>query len=170
MEDNGALSPSMPVPLPLPLPMLRWGHYDGDDYAAHGQLAVVPQTTTTTTTSRFKLPDGWRVQKVLRSDGCRIDKYYHEPETGHKFRSLKEIERYIKGEVYRPRQRSLKNSADRRAFGYGRKSIGSRKMIISGGKVKTSTSDSFRPLGTCSKNSKVPTGPGEHTWRLLLCK
>lgn len=34
--------------------------------------------------------------------------YYYEPSTGHKFRSLREVERYINGEVYTPRRRRSK--------------------------------------------------------------
>lgn len=43
----------------------------------------------------FKLPDGWIVEKVPRKYDGTIDKYYYEPETGQKFRSLVSVERYL---------------------------------------------------------------------------
>ncbi|CAL5426643.1 unnamed protein product [Camellia sinensis] len=104
MEDNGALSPSMLVPLR----MLSSAHH-GCDSSLHRQLAIVPAFTTTTTaitTSQFHLPEGWEVEKVRRPNGGQIDKYYYEPETGQKFRSLKAVERYLTGEEYtQPRKR-----------------------------------------------------------------
>ncbi|XP_057480136.1 methyl-CpG-binding domain-containing protein 7-like isoform X2 [Actinidia eriantha] len=123
MEENGALSSSMLVPF-RPLTPANIG----GDYSGHRQLAVVPTTTSaiTTTPSRFKLPNGWYVKNVLRSDGSRIDKYYLEQGTGQKFRSLKEVERYLTGVEYTPSRKALKLSNHI-------ESPGSRKMIISGG-------------------------------------
>ncbi|XP_008222966.1 PREDICTED: methyl-CpG-binding domain-containing protein 7 isoform X2 [Prunus mume] len=51
------------------------------------------------TTSPFKLPDGWSVQEKRRplSNSCnpgQIDRYYYEPDTGLKFRSLAAVQRY----------------------------------------------------------------------------
>nr|URX64924.1 methyl-CpG-binding domain protein [Camellia sinensis] len=126
MEDNGALSPSMLVPLR----MLSSAHH-GCDSSLHRQLAIVPPFTTTTTTtaittSQFHLPEGWEVEKVRRPNGGQIDKYYYEPETGQKFRSLKAVERYLTGEEYtQPRKRLKLRNHVRRS--------GSRKMIVSRG-------------------------------------
>ncbi|KAA8549228.1 hypothetical protein F0562_000912 [Nyssa sinensis] len=127
MEDDGALSSSMLVPLRLLIP----GYYDGES-SHNRQLALVPPTTTTTTAaaaSRFQLPDGWVVQEVPRRCGAsHIDKYYYEPGSGQKFRSLRAVERYLTGEVYTPRPKALK-------LGNHVKKSGSWKMIISGGKM-----------------------------------
>nr|XP_009782300.1 PREDICTED: methyl-CpG-binding domain-containing protein 7 isoform X1 [Nicotiana sylvestris] len=120
---------SMLVPLP---PTRR--HRSGAEYSSYGQLMVVPPTTTAITpystySSSFKLPPGWGVQEVPRSDGCRVDKYYYEPGTGLKFRSLREVERRLNGEIYAPRSRALivrHNQAS---------SSVSRKMVVYGGKI-----------------------------------
>ncbi|KAK3004017.1 hypothetical protein RJ639_017992, partial [Escallonia herrerae] len=118
MEEQKALPRSMQL---VPLQRLRRG-YHGHGKSNHRQLAVVAPTTTTS--SSFKLPDGWVVEEVPRSDGSRVDKYYYEPGSGRKFRSTKEIERYLNGEEYTPRSRGLIV-----------KNLGSRRMIISGGKM-----------------------------------
>ncbi|KAI3682430.1 hypothetical protein L1987_82407 [Smallanthus sonchifolius] len=47
------------------------------------------------TTSPFKLPDGWIVEEVPRKTGDRIDRYYYEPRTGHKFRSLQSVQKHL---------------------------------------------------------------------------
>lgn len=39
------------------------------------------------------------------SASCGFLQYYYEPMTGHKFRSLREVERYVNGGVYTPRRR-----------------------------------------------------------------
>ncbi|KAM7522233.1 hypothetical protein LguiA_012135 [Lonicera macranthoides] len=112
-EDRCVLSSSMLVP------------YGGNDYPDHRQLAAF---THSTTASRFHLPAGWRVKEVLRPDGSRSDKYYYEPGTGLQFRSMREVERHVNGEEYTPRrQRSFKLDYN--------KISGSRKMIVSGGKI-----------------------------------
>ncbi|XP_041995644.1 methyl-CpG-binding domain-containing protein 7-like isoform X2 [Salvia splendens] len=51
---------------------------------AHRQLAVVPR--------------GWDVVEVPRADGSRSDRYYYEPGSGRKFRSVREVDRYLNGE------------------------------------------------------------------------
>ncbi|XP_028057904.1 methyl-CpG-binding domain-containing protein 7-like isoform X3 [Camellia sinensis] len=79
MDDNGAslsLSSSSSMML-IPLPLLT-PDYHGGDSSLNRQLAVLPPTTATalfsSTASQFKLPPGWAVKKVLRSDGSRVDK------------------------------------------------------------------------------------------------
>ncbi|XP_059626667.1 methyl-CpG-binding domain-containing protein 7-like isoform X4 [Cornus florida] len=109
----------------VPLRMLIHG-YGGEVSPDHRQLALVP--TTTSSTSRFKLPDDWVVQESPRSDASRIDKYYYEPESGQKFRSLRAVERHLTGEVYTPRLKALK-------LGNCFKNSGTRKMVVSGGKM-----------------------------------
>nr|GLL37379.1 methyl-CpG-binding domain-containing protein 6-like [Ipomoea trifida] len=49
-------------------------------------------------TPPFSLPSDWSVDDVPRSDGSKSDKYYLEPGTGKKLRSLREVERYLNGE------------------------------------------------------------------------
>ncbi|GAU27210.1 hypothetical protein TSUD_108010 [Trifolium subterraneum] len=51
--------------------------------------------------SPIALPDGWLVEKRLRrrsSDNNRFDRYYIEPNTGQKFRSLISVQRYLSDE------------------------------------------------------------------------
>ncbi|GFP82355.1 methyl-cpg-binding domain-containing protein 7 [Phtheirospermum japonicum] len=43
----------------------------------------------------FNLPDGWIVEEVPRRYNGWADKYYYEPETGRKFRSLVAVERHL---------------------------------------------------------------------------
>ncbi|KAL2239528.1 UNVERIFIED_CONTAM: Methyl-CpG-binding domain-containing protein 7 [Sesamum indicum] len=43
----------------------------------------------------FVLPDGWIVEEVPRKYDHWTDKYYYEPHTGQKFRSLVAVERYL---------------------------------------------------------------------------
>nr|GMD95277.1 methyl-CpG-binding domain-containing protein 7-like [Ipomoea batatas] len=54
----------------------------------------------------FSLLDGWGVEEIPRSYGSKFDKYYLEPETGKKFRSLREVERHLNGETVTRRQKS----------------------------------------------------------------
>ncbi|MFS7953591.1 putative methyl-CpG DNA binding, DNA-binding domain superfamily [Helianthus anomalus] len=94
---------------------------EGDDYASHRQLVVVEDVTPIShsfsssssitplaandssplqkvspkSMSKFTLPKGWSVKKVIRKFGGSVDKYYRDPETGQMFRSLKEVERYV---------------------------------------------------------------------------
>ncbi|GMN24328.1 hypothetical protein TIFTF001_000508 [Ficus carica] len=52
-------------------------------------------------TSGFVLPDGWRIEEKRRSGGVypgMVDKYYIEPKTGTKFRSLAAVKRYLMDE------------------------------------------------------------------------
>ncbi|RWR85222.1 methyl-CpG-binding domain-containing protein 5 isoform X3 [Cinnamomum micranthum f. kanehirae] len=55
------------------------------------------------------LPEGWEMDVRLRKDGATAgirDRYYHEPRSGRRFRSRKEVEKFIQtGEVprYKPK-------------------------------------------------------------------
>ncbi|KAK4370431.1 hypothetical protein RND71_009906 [Anisodus tanguticus] len=111
-------------------------HRSGAEYPTYGQLMAVPPTTTAitpyTSVSRFKLPPGWGVEEVPRSNGYRVDRYYYEPGTGIKYRSLREVERQLNGEIFASRTRA---SVVR---GYPKASLRSslsRKMVIYGGKI-----------------------------------
>nr|GMD42281.1 methyl-CpG-binding domain-containing protein 7-like [Ipomoea batatas] len=57
-------------------------------------------------TPPFSLPSDWSVDDVPRSDGSKSDKYYLEPGTGKKLRSLREVERYLNGETVSRRRKS----------------------------------------------------------------
>ncbi|CAN4120012.1 unnamed protein product [Withania somnifera] len=87
-------------------------HRSGAEYPTSGQLVVAPPTTNAITpyipfSSTFKLPPGWGVEEVPRSSGDRVDRYYYEPGTGQKYRSLREVERRLNGEIFAPRTRAL---------------------------------------------------------------
>nr|VDC79244.1 unnamed protein product [Brassica rapa] len=47
----------------------------------------------------FNLPDGWIVEEKPRRNSGRIDRFYTEPGTGKKFRSLPAVETYLNGTV-----------------------------------------------------------------------
>ncbi|KVI03590.1 methyl-CpG-binding domain-containing protein 7-like [Cynara cardunculus var. scolymus] len=90
-------------------------------------------------TSKFTLPEDWFVEKVPRKSGWTIDKYYHDPETGRKFRSLKGVERFLT-EGCTPTRSSAKR------LNYHKKHLencGSRKKIVSGGKMLDFEEDKY---------------------------
>ncbi|KAH0715825.1 hypothetical protein KY290_008805 [Solanum tuberosum] len=105
-------------------------HRSGAEYPSSGQLMVAPSSSSAITphSSRFKLPPGWGIEQVLRSSGDRVDRYYYEPGTGQKFRSLRDVERRLNGEIFAPRIRAsgVRN--------YPKSSL-SRKMVIYDGKI-----------------------------------
>lgn len=60
------------------------------------QLATVSVSTTNASpTSNFQLPHGWIVKEVPRISGDYADKYYFEPGTGQKFRSLVAVQKHL---------------------------------------------------------------------------
>ncbi|KAK4408845.1 Methyl-CpG-binding domain-containing protein 7 [Sesamum angolense] len=90
--------------------------------------------------SRFRIPRGWGVEEVPRHDGSRSDMYYYEPGTGRKFRSIREVQRYLNGDSYpfrSTRKLSLRSQSSgyRRMLFSGEKSSRCRRMIVSGGKL-----------------------------------
>ncbi|XP_020552253.1 methyl-CpG-binding domain-containing protein 7 isoform X1 [Sesamum indicum] len=102
---------------------------------AHRHLAV-------SSPSRFRIPRGWGVEEVPRHDGTRSDMYYYEPGTGRKFRSIREVQRYLNGDSYpcrSTRKLSLRSHVEssgyRRMLFSGEKSSRCRRMIVSGGKL-----------------------------------
>ncbi|XP_017246460.1 methyl-CpG-binding domain-containing protein 7 isoform X2 [Daucus carota subsp. sativus] len=136
--EQGRGSPDMHVPMRLLLP----GYSGANEGSDRRQLAVYnpppppPPSQPGFGGSRFKLPEGWEVEEVPRADASRIDKYYYEPSTGHKFRSLKEVERYINGEVYTPRRRRSKALKFGSGGSHGKSQSSTyRKMVVSGGKM-----------------------------------
>ncbi|KAK6163216.1 hypothetical protein DH2020_000080 [Rehmannia glutinosa] len=65
-----------------------------DDEQSQSDLAVVPSGKATPT-APFVLPDGWIVEEVPRRYDRWTSKYYYEPGTGRKFRSLVAVERHL---------------------------------------------------------------------------
>lgn len=63
-----------------------------DDY----QLATTTTVSTPASVSPFQLPHGWVVKEVPRISGHHAaDKYYFEPGTGQKFRSLVAVQKHL---------------------------------------------------------------------------
>ncbi|KAK2424909.1 methyl-CpG-binding domain-containing protein [Trifolium repens] len=67
--------------------------------------------------SPITLPDGWLVEQRFRrrsSDPNRVDRYYIEPHTGQKFRSLISVQRYLNDESrdYIPPKRMISENND----------------------------------------------------------
>ncbi|KAK7402172.1 hypothetical protein VNO78_14226 [Psophocarpus tetragonolobus] len=56
------------------------------------------QHSSIVTSSHFRLPDGWLVEEKPRASKSHVDKYYYEPGTGRKFRSLLAVQRHLAGE------------------------------------------------------------------------
>ncbi|KAH6766184.1 methyl-CPG-binding domain 7 [Perilla frutescens var. hirtella] len=94
---------------------------------ARRKLAVVP-VPATASASRLTIPRGWGIKEVPRPDGSRSDRYYYEPGSGRKFRSTKEVHRYLSGEPYCFKSRSRMIVPFKRSAGY-------RRMMVSGGKL-----------------------------------
>ncbi|XP_019159695.1 PREDICTED: methyl-CpG-binding domain-containing protein 6-like isoform X2 [Ipomoea nil] len=103
-----ALPNSMSVPLQTPPPHFRRRHSPPSSFPS----------------GRFMLPTGWGIQEVPRSTASNVDRYYFEPGTGRKFRSLREVERHLNGGEYTPRSREFTSTNPL-----------SRKMTVSGGKL-----------------------------------
>ncbi|KAJ7947696.1 Methyl-CpG-binding domain-containing protein 7 [Quillaja saponaria] len=83
---KGKLSPSTPMPIPL---QMRVPGEEEEPSNRGRELQMV-------TSSSFTLPDGWYVEEKPRpSDPGHVDKYYYEPGTGKKFRSLVSVQRYL---------------------------------------------------------------------------
>ncbi|KAL0417828.1 UNVERIFIED_CONTAM: Methyl-CpG-binding domain-containing protein 7 [Sesamum radiatum] len=86
-------------------------------------------TLSSPSASRFRIPRGWGVEE-----------YYYEPGTGRKFRSIREVQRYLNGDSYpcrSTRKLSLRSQSSgyRRMLFSGEKSSRCRRMIVSGGKL-----------------------------------
>ncbi|KAL8215251.1 hypothetical protein R6Q57_004700 [Mikania cordata] len=81
-------------------------------------------------TTKFTLPEDWFVEKKYRKSGGAFDKYYHDPESGRKFRSLKDVERYLTEGIVPTSSKRLK---------YHKKHLqkySNLKEIIYGGKMQ----------------------------------
>nr|GMD24018.1 methyl-CpG-binding domain-containing protein 7-like isoform X1 [Ipomoea batatas] len=104
----------------------------GGDYSTDSPLlaaAASPSSAAITPfppagSGRFMLPAGWGIQEVPRSTASNVDRYYFEPGTGRKFRSLREVERHLNGGEYTPSSRAFTSTTRL-----------SRKMVVSGGKL-----------------------------------
>ncbi|KAI3450436.1 hypothetical protein Pfo_007101 [Paulownia fortunei] len=117
----------------------------------HRQLAVCPR--------------GWGVEEVPRHDGSRSDMYYYEPGTGRKFRSIKEVHRYLNGEgspCRSTRKLSIRNhnSGCRRMLLSFEKNSEYRRMVVSGGKLLRLDHElSQRHLAMVASGKAAPTAP-----------
>ncbi|KAL6204674.1 hypothetical protein ACLB2K_021941 [Fragaria x ananassa] len=86
---------SAPEPLPLQA-VTPVKEEEKDDPGKNWQLLTAASASV-----RFGLPDGWCVQEIPRcsTSFCpqRVDRYFIEPDTGQKFRSLVAVRRYLTG-------------------------------------------------------------------------
>lgn len=72
------------------------------------------QSQRTISENNNNLPDGWLVEHRPRLSNCdRVDRYYIEPRTGQKFRSLTSVQRYLTAEArdYLPTERMISENA-----------------------------------------------------------
>ncbi|KAM1205558.1 hypothetical protein ACFX13_006449 [Malus domestica] len=82
---------------PIPLLTMRPGE-EGEEPRSSGSKR---QLQLVTTSRSFRLPDGWLVEEKPRPPSStnprqtHSDKYYYEPGTGLKFRSLAAVQRYL---------------------------------------------------------------------------
>ncbi|XP_021716214.1 methyl-CpG-binding domain-containing protein 7-like [Chenopodium quinoa] len=86
----------------------------------------------------FELPDGWVVEVRPRGPTSSIkmsDKYYYEPGTGRKFRSLISVQRYLSGveHVVVPRSKPSNKQPSNSLVPY--QHSGTVRRIVYGGKV-----------------------------------
>ncbi|CAH9130317.1 unnamed protein product [Cuscuta epithymum] len=120
----------------------------GDSSVSDRQLvSVTPPASSLVTNTGFSLPAGWRVEEVFRSDRSKFDRYYFEPDTGKKFRSLKDVERHLNGEEVK------------RIYISGNRpeSSSPRKMIVHSGKVLNMDEEEHNP----NHWAIVPSGSAE---------
>lgn len=68
-----------------------------NDYQHQQQLVLLQQQHNRVPSKDFNLPDGWIVEEKPRKNSGRIDRFYIEPGTGKKFRSLPAVETYLNG-------------------------------------------------------------------------
>ncbi|RWR76730.1 serine/arginine-rich SC35-like protein splicing factor SCL30 [Cinnamomum micranthum f. kanehirae] len=72
------------------------------------------------------LPEGWRMEVKVRKDGATSgirDRYFYEPRTSHRFRSSKEVEKFIEtGEVprYKPKPKTGESNVVPTGFSFSR--------------------------------------------------
>ncbi|CAI9105312.1 OLC1v1004209C1 [Oldenlandia corymbosa var. corymbosa] len=64
-----------------------------EDTLNKSHLPIIASSETAAN-SPYNLPDGWIIEEVPRSNASHIDKYYYEPGTGRKFRSLSAAQRH----------------------------------------------------------------------------
>ncbi|GMH12307.1 hypothetical protein Nepgr_014148 [Nepenthes gracilis] len=107
------------------------------------------------------LPDGWIVKKVPRKLGCRSDRYFIDPVNRLKFRSLPEVQRFLKGEEYSRKRKPMKLID----CSVHQESLDSRKENTSFEIVKDSNFGTSNPP---EKVNWVFSGLGEDTWRPFI--
>ncbi|GKV01020.1 hypothetical protein SLEP1_g13620 [Rubroshorea leprosula] len=112
-------SPAKPSPLKILSPFgeeEEYGSRAGSDDSRGLELQIVDPTSSFISKS-FQLPDGWLVEERPRkncpSNPGQVDKYYEEPESGRRFRSLVSVQRYLGGQTENPVKRRSVNRAAR---------------------------------------------------------
>ncbi|KAL5718416.1 Methyl-CpG-binding domain protein 5 [Ranunculus cassubicifolius] len=71
------------------------------------------------------LPPGWKVEFCERKNGTVPDKYYIDPVSGYKFRSRKDVSRYLENGVFPPRAGKKRKVNDAELSGQGVLSLSS---------------------------------------------
>ncbi|GAB4860200.1 methyl-CpG-binding domain-containing protein [Ancistrocladus abbreviatus] len=127
--------------------------------ACHGNIEdMVPSTAQHKLSSI--LPDGWIVEEVPRKTGFRSDRYYIEPVSRQKFRSLLEVQRYLAGELYKQKRKALKL-------------IKHSAPQSSGSWTRNTQLEIIRPSSSNTTNAPervnwVFSGSGEDTWNPFI--
>lgn len=120
---------------------------------------IVPETLQPRSASI--LPDGWIVEEIPRKCGTRSDRYYIEPRTCQRFRSVPEVQRYLASQKYSSRCRAL----TMRNHSTGPRSPVPRKKNTSLKMFKTSIIDLTNPP---EKINWVFSGDGRDNWSPLV--
>lgn len=128
--------------------------------ARYGNLDDIVPTSLQPKASSL-IPDGWIVEDIPRKCGFRSDRYYIEPITGQKFRSLPEVQRYLQGEKKRSARRALAFSNHARAP----RSSSTKKKNKSIKMLKDAIIDLTNPP---EKINWVFSGDGRDSWSPLL--
>ncbi|XP_047323024.1 methyl-CpG-binding domain-containing protein 7-like isoform X2 [Impatiens glandulifera] len=134
-----------------------------DKISDRGQLTIVGSANTAGT-SQFVLPDGWVVEEVPRKDLEHTDKYYYEPGTGQKFRSLVAVERYLSA-------MDIENAPLSKMFNLGNKRVkksGSRRKRSKKDKKINSSAVASDFSRTHVKINWVLADPGGGSWNAFI--
>ncbi|KAK9755186.1 hypothetical protein RND81_01G007500 [Saponaria officinalis] len=111
--------------------------------------------------SAESLPDGWIVEEIPRRCGFRSDRYFIDPATGQRFRSMPEVHRFLEEQRYTPKRKALTLSNFRTA---PRSSV-SRKKNSSFTTFKDTLFDLMHPP---KKINWVYSGDGKDNWSPLV--
>ncbi|KAL9238807.1 hypothetical protein vseg_013183 [Gypsophila vaccaria] len=113
--------------------------------------------------SAESLPDGWIVEEIPRKCGLRSDRYFIDPATGLKFRSVPEVRRFLESQSYnyKPKRKALTLSN----FCTAPRSPVPRKRNSS---VKTFKDTMFDLMYPPQKINWVYSGDGKDNWSPLV--